>query len=314
MYDKNNRFARILRGEEETQIIYEDDKVVAFLNARPKAKIHFFVIPKGEYSSFQDFADKAGAKAVGHFFKVAKYVAVKICRLEESGYRMIINDGPDSHSHVPHTHVQILGGNHLGTVLDRDHMHILSDANKNIPVISRKCAEHVTEIPAELDEHGIEEEMLALDRQISTLEHTKYQLNLELGGEKESKECWLRERDKLVEERRILKDLLTSSKKESLLFGVPQYIKQTWNNQGIVYKFFASAMTVGYFLLFPIIAILSIFGATTRVESEMNYEQVKEFVNAGLEEERKKSCSLESAEIEPVQQENIAKEQNFRVQ
>src|SRR6185437_11197513 len=60
-YDRNNIFARILRGEIPCQKIYEDAHVLAFNDIRPQAPVHVLVVPKGEYISLDDFAAKAPA-------------------------------------------------------------------------------------------------------------------------------------------------------------------------------------------------------------------------------------------------------------
>ena len=48
-YDKNNIFAKILRGEIPCKKIYEDEFVLAFHDINPQKKVHVLVIPKGEY-------------------------------------------------------------------------------------------------------------------------------------------------------------------------------------------------------------------------------------------------------------------------
>ena len=58
-YDPNNIFARILRKEIPASIIYENNNALAFYDIHPKAPFHVLVIPKGEFVSFDDFAEKA---------------------------------------------------------------------------------------------------------------------------------------------------------------------------------------------------------------------------------------------------------------
>ena len=53
-YDKNNIFAKILRGEIPCKKIYEDEYVLAFYDINPQKKIHALVIPKGEYLNLDD--------------------------------------------------------------------------------------------------------------------------------------------------------------------------------------------------------------------------------------------------------------------
>ena len=63
-YDKNNIFAKILRGEIPCKKIYEDDHVFAFYDANPQKKTHALVIPKGEYINLDDFSLKASEKEI----------------------------------------------------------------------------------------------------------------------------------------------------------------------------------------------------------------------------------------------------------
>lgn len=115
-YDSGNIFARILRGEIPCQRLYEDDWALAFRDIRPQAPDHVLVIPKGAYVSFADFSDRAGADAIVGFIRAVGAVARQI-GLDEPGYRLIANHGPDSHQEVPHFHVHILGGRPLGPLV-----------------------------------------------------------------------------------------------------------------------------------------------------------------------------------------------------
>lgn len=111
-YDTSNIFAKILRGEIPCNKIYEDDFALAFHDITPAAPVHALVIPKGEYVSFHDFASAPAATVAG-FFASVKKVAEKL-NLEENGYRIISNHGPDASQSVPHFHVHILGGKRMG--------------------------------------------------------------------------------------------------------------------------------------------------------------------------------------------------------
>jgi histidine triad (HIT) family protein len=113
IYDKNNVFAKIIRGEIPADKVYEDDKVLAFKDVAPAAPIHILVIPKGEYTSFDDFAANASSDEISHFFKIVQ----KICKdlnLTENGYRITSNIGRDGLQTVFHMHLHILAGKQLG--------------------------------------------------------------------------------------------------------------------------------------------------------------------------------------------------------
>jgi diadenosine tetraphosphate (Ap4A) HIT family hydrolase len=115
-YDDNNIFARILRGEIPCSKLYEDEFALAFPDIRPQAPVHILVIPKGKYVSAADFNAAASAAELTGFYRAVSRIAQQ-AGVEESGYRLICNAGPDSHQEVPHFHVHILAGRPLGRML-----------------------------------------------------------------------------------------------------------------------------------------------------------------------------------------------------
>ena len=119
VYDSHNIFARILRGEIPCDLVYEDERVLAFRDIQPAAPVHVLVIPRGEYVSFVDFAEKAGSEAVAEFFHSVHHVILEL-GLEASGCRIITNHGAHASQTVPHFHVHILGGRPLGALLADD--------------------------------------------------------------------------------------------------------------------------------------------------------------------------------------------------
>lgn len=117
-YDRNNVFARILRGELPCNKVYEDDYALAFHDINPLAPVHVLVIPKGEWVSMADFAAQAPQEAIGGFFR-AVGKAAEILGVAERGYRLLANTGADAHQEVPHLHVHIFAGAPLGPMLRR---------------------------------------------------------------------------------------------------------------------------------------------------------------------------------------------------
>ena len=63
-YDKNNIFAKILRGEIPCKKVYENEYVMSFHDIKPQKKIHVLVIPRGEYVDLDDFTTKASDKEI----------------------------------------------------------------------------------------------------------------------------------------------------------------------------------------------------------------------------------------------------------
>lgn len=119
LYDENNIFAKILRGEIPCDKVYEDECALAFSDIAPAAPVHVLVIPKGAYVSFDDFMQKADAQKVAAFFARVQKVAAQL-DLPENGYRLISNHGADASQAVPHFHVHLLGGRPLGGLLADD--------------------------------------------------------------------------------------------------------------------------------------------------------------------------------------------------
>jgi diadenosine tetraphosphate (Ap4A) HIT family hydrolase len=115
-YDRDNVFARILRGEIPCQKVFEDAHALAFHDLNPQAKLHVLVIPKGEYASWADFSAKASAEEIAGFVRAVGRVAHDL-GLDEPGYRLLANHGRDSGQEVPHLHVHIFGGQNLGRMI-----------------------------------------------------------------------------------------------------------------------------------------------------------------------------------------------------
>jgi len=116
-YDKNNIFAKILRGEIPCKKIYEDEFVLAFYDANPQKKIHGLVIPKGEYANLDDFSSKASEKEIVGLIKGIGTVAKKLGISEVvkgRGYRSLVNVGENGGQEVPHLHFHIFGGEKVG--------------------------------------------------------------------------------------------------------------------------------------------------------------------------------------------------------
>jgi len=117
-YDENNIFARILRGEIPSQMVYEDEHAFAFHDINPQAPVHILVIPRGRYVSWDDFSARATEAEIGGFVRAVGKIA-RDQGLVAPGYRLLANVGADSGQEVPHLHVHIFGGRGLGPMLAR---------------------------------------------------------------------------------------------------------------------------------------------------------------------------------------------------
>ena len=109
MYDENNIFAKIIRGDIPCDKIYEDDSVLFFEDINPIAKVHVLGIPKGQYVDFYDFISKNTPTTISEFFKKTNQVIEEL-GIAKDGYKIISNSGINGGQEVPHFHIHILGG------------------------------------------------------------------------------------------------------------------------------------------------------------------------------------------------------------
>lgn len=115
-YDRDNIFARILRGEIPCRKVLEDEHVLAFDDINPQSPTHVLVIPKGEYVSLEDFSANASEAEIAALVRALGKIA-RDRGLAESGYRILANSGRDARQEVPHFHVHLFGGRDLGGML-----------------------------------------------------------------------------------------------------------------------------------------------------------------------------------------------------
>ncbi|MCP4394968.1 MAG: histidine triad nucleotide-binding protein [Alphaproteobacteria bacterium] len=115
-YDKNNIFAKILRGEIPCDKIFEDEYTLAFHDINKQAPVHALVIPKGEYTCFTDFAKNASRDEIAALAKSVEKVS-DILGVSDSGYRILSNKGVNGGQEVPHLHFHVFGGKNLGRMI-----------------------------------------------------------------------------------------------------------------------------------------------------------------------------------------------------
>tara|TARA_B100000686_G_C16790110_1_gene978060 strand:+ start:662 stop:1054 length:393 start_codon:yes stop_codon:yes gene_type:complete len=116
-YDNQNIFAKILREELPCEKVYETKHSIAFKDINPQAKIHVLIIPKGPYTSWDDFSMEASVEEQADFVAAIGKTAQRL-GVNKTGYRLLTNHGRDSHQEVPHLHVHILAGQALGPMLE----------------------------------------------------------------------------------------------------------------------------------------------------------------------------------------------------
>ncbi|EAS04975.3 scavenger mRNA decapping enzyme carboxy-term-binding protein (macronuclear) [Tetrahymena thermophila SB210] len=106
-------FDKIIKKEIPAQIVYEDDKCLAFKDVSPQAPVHILLIPKVKDGLTQlQKAEERHKDILGHLMlKVAEIAQQN--NLQE-GYRVVINDGKLGCQSVYHLHLHILGGTQMG--------------------------------------------------------------------------------------------------------------------------------------------------------------------------------------------------------
>ncbi len=104
-------FDKIINREIAADIVYEDDRALAFRDIAPQAPTHVLVIPKKPVVNVASAADE-DAELLGHLLMVVRNVARQE-GLDEGGYRIVANNGVDGGQSVDHLHFHILGGRKL---------------------------------------------------------------------------------------------------------------------------------------------------------------------------------------------------------
>ena len=105
-------FCKIVRGEIPSAVVYTDDRVMAFEDISPSAPVHLLVIPV-DHVTFLTGLDESSEALIGHMALVAGNLAVEH-GIDDSGYRLVLNQGPDAGQMVDHLHMHLLGGGPLG--------------------------------------------------------------------------------------------------------------------------------------------------------------------------------------------------------
>lgn len=111
MADEDTIFDQILRGDIPSEAVHEDDDVYAFKDINPQAPVHVLVIPKHKMKSFADVKE-TDPTAVARFMQGISRVAEKL-DLEQNGYRVVFNTGPQAQQSVQYLHAHIIGGRQM---------------------------------------------------------------------------------------------------------------------------------------------------------------------------------------------------------
>lgn len=105
-------FCKIISREIPSEILYEDDKALAFKEIKPVAPHHFLVVPKEHIPTINDIG-ASDLETAGHLLEVASKVCEKL-GVAESGYRIVANVNSDAGQEVFHVHLHVIAGKKLG--------------------------------------------------------------------------------------------------------------------------------------------------------------------------------------------------------
>ncbi|MEA2576149.1 MAG: histidine triad family protein [Chloroflexia bacterium] len=104
-------FCKLAKGQLRADILYEDEAVLAFKDIHPQAPVHVLVIPRQHITALWE-VDESYMQVLGRLLLAANEIAYRT-GVHETGYRIVINTGPEAGQTVDHVHVHVLGGRKL---------------------------------------------------------------------------------------------------------------------------------------------------------------------------------------------------------
>ena len=109
-------FCKIIKREIPSNIVYEDDRVIAFYDVNPAAPIHILVVPKKHIETLLDVSEEDG-DLISYIYKIINKIA-KDEGFADNGFRVIANCGAHSGQEVKHIHFHVLARKKLGAKID----------------------------------------------------------------------------------------------------------------------------------------------------------------------------------------------------
>jgi histidine triad (HIT) family protein len=105
-------FCKMVSGEIQPDVVFEDDEVLAFRDVNPQAPVHVLVIPKSHIATTNELTPEH-AGLIGKMVLAARQIAADE-GIAEPGYRMVMNCNPEAGQSVYHIHLHMLGGRPMG--------------------------------------------------------------------------------------------------------------------------------------------------------------------------------------------------------
>lgn len=104
-------FCKIIKKEIPSEIVFQDGNVTVFKDINPAAPVHLLIIPNKHLGSVREM-EPGDEEILGKLFSAAKNTAEEL-GINNSGYRLIINNGPDANQEIFHLHMHLLGGDKM---------------------------------------------------------------------------------------------------------------------------------------------------------------------------------------------------------
>lgn len=98
-------FCKIIKGEIPSSKVYEDDKILAFLDINPANKGHTLIIPKTHYETLNNIPQDILAELIKVVQKISKSVDAKI---KPDGYNLLMSNKPAAEQVIPHAHIHVI--------------------------------------------------------------------------------------------------------------------------------------------------------------------------------------------------------------
>lgn len=104
-------FCKIVSDDAKATIVYRDGQVTAFRDIHPVAPTHILIVPNKHIESVNAL-ESEDEQLIGHLFSVARQLANE-AGISKSGYRLIVNEGPDGGQTIYHLHLHLIGGQRM---------------------------------------------------------------------------------------------------------------------------------------------------------------------------------------------------------
>ena len=104
-------FCNIVSGKIPSDIVYQDEKVIAFRDINPQSPVHMLIIPREHFTSLTDITEKE-IPLMGYIVSIANRLA-RDEGISGTGYRLVVNCGKQGGQLVPHLHLHVMGGRQL---------------------------------------------------------------------------------------------------------------------------------------------------------------------------------------------------------